>query len=66
LTRLWLKQYLQSWKHTHKVSNAERKTEHDYSVEHTDINSKLESVGCNDAKEITGESFMFYSSALLL
>jgi hypothetical protein len=61
-----VRRWLPGKNYTHKVSNAERKAEHYDSIENADINSELERVGCNDAKEITGESFVFYPSALLL
>lgn len=50
---------------SHHAGDAEWEPKHNDGIEHSYIHTKLQSIGRNDAEEISRECFMFYFTAVL-
>lgn len=50
---------------THKVRYSVWKSEHDDSVQNTDVDSEFESIRCNNPEKIPGEGFALDASSVL-
>lgn len=56
---------MKSPKGTNKVGDAKRKTEHDYGIQNTNVDTKLKSISCHNTEQFPRKSFMFNATSIL-